>query len=76
MIQDEYDPVIDFSWYYYIGRAKLMLTDKETGHLTLAAFNRLYSHYKDVWDMEMQMALTHTTYKELYAKARKSEEWF
>lgn len=76
MIQDEYDPVIDFSWYYFIGRSKLCLTDKETGHLTLAAFNRLYKQYKDVWDMEMRMSHNNITYKELYAKARQSEEWF
>ena len=72
MIQDESDPVIDFSWFYFIGRVKLMLTDKETGRLTLTMFNKLYGHYKNTWDMEMRMSKANVTYKEL----QQDEEWF
>ena len=76
MIQDEYDPVIDFSWYWFIGKAKLNLTFKETGRLTLTMFNKLYKHYKDMWDMEMLLAQTKMTHEQAYNKAQKDEEWF
>lgn len=75
MIQDEVDPVIDFSWFYFIGRAKLRLTFEETGRLTLTMFNRLYSHYKDHWDMEMRLWKANMTYQEGFAKAQQEEEW-
>jgi hypothetical protein len=76
VIQDEYDPVIDFSWYWFIGKAKLNLTFKETGRLTLTMFNKLYKHYKDMWDMEMLLTQTKTTHEQAYNKAQKDEEWF
>lgn len=76
MIQDEYDPVIDFSWYWFIGRTKLGLTLKETGRLTLTMFNRLYGHYRDMWDMEMMLLQSKTTYAAAHSKAQKDEEWF
>ena len=76
MIQDESDPVIDFSWFYFIGRAKLMLTDKETGRLTMTTFNKLYGHYKDNFDLEMRMTHSNITYRELYLKTQQDEEWF
>lgn len=76
MIHDEADPVIDFSWFYFIGKTKLNLSLKETGRLTLNLFNRLYQHYKDNWDMEMIMAAAHTTYKTLYARSQQDDEWF
>ena len=68
--------IIDFSWFYFIGTAKLHLSIRETGRLTLTMFNRLYSHYKDNWDMEMILQATHTTYADAYRKQQKSEEWF
>ena len=76
MIQDESDPVIDFSWFYFIGRAKLNLTWHETGRLTLWMFNRLYQHYKDTWDMEMMLSAAHMTYKAAYIKSQEDDEWF
>ena len=76
MIHDEADPVIDFSWFYFIGKTKLNLSLKETGRLTLNLFNRLYQHYKDNWDMEMIMAAAHTTYKTLYTRSQQDDEWF
>jgi len=39
-------------------------------------FNKLYGHYKDVWDMEMIMAQSNTTYKKAYIKFQKDQEWF
>ena len=76
MIQDEYDPVIDFSWFWFIGKTRLGLSFHETGRLTLTMFNRLYGHYKDAWDMEMRLTQKNMTYREAYAKSQKDEEWF
>lgn len=76
MIHDEYDPVIDFSWFYFIGRTKLCLTIRETGRLTLTMFNKLYTHYKNTFDLEMRLKNANITYEEAYNKAQKDEEWF
>ena len=76
MIPDESDPVIDFSWFYFIGRCKLHLTFHETGRLTLKTFNKLYGHYKDDWDMEMQLTSARMTYAQIHRKSQESEEWF
>lgn len=76
MIQDEYEPVIDFSWFYFIGKTKLGLSFKETGRLTIKMFNRLYGHYKDTWDMEMRLSNANVTYREAHIKAQQDEEWF
>lgn len=76
MIHDESDPVVDFSWFYFIGKTKLMLSFKETGRLTITMFNRLYGHYKDTWDFEMMLTRTGTTHKDAYVRSQKSEEWF
>ena len=76
MIHDEYDPVIDFSWFYFIGRTKLCLTIRETGRLTLTMFNKLYTHYKNTFDLEMRLKNANITDEEAYNKAQKEEEWF
>lgn len=77
MIQEgeEYEPT-DFSWFYFIGCAKLGLTIKEVGRLTVSMFSRLYSHYKDTWSFEMRMTNQNMTYSEAIAKAQKAQEWF
>ena len=76
MIQDEVDPVIDFSWYWFIGRTKLHLTFKETGKLTLWMFNKLYDHYKSDFDLEMRLKNANVTYAEAYRKAQERDDWF
>ena len=76
MIQDESDPVIDFSWFYFIGKTKLNLSFKETGRLTLKMFNKLLGHYKDNWDYEMRLSQANMTYREAFIKSQKDEEWF
>ena len=76
MIQDEVDPVIDFSWFWFIGKTKMHLSFKETGRLTLTMFNKLYSHYKDTFDLEMRLYNSNMTYAEAHAKALKDAEWF
>ena len=76
MIQDEPNPVIDFSWFYFIGKAKLNLSFKETGRLTLTMFNKLYGHYKDNWDFEMKLSNANMTYKDAYVRAQQEDEWF
>lgn len=68
--------MIDFSWFYFIGKSKLGLSFSETGRLTLTLFNKLYQHYKDNFDLELMLEKTATTYEKLRKKARKSEEWF
>lgn len=76
MIPDDADPVIDFSWYYFIGRSKLGLTHTETGRITLTLFNKLYKHYKNTFDFELRLRQTNTTYEEAYKKSNDAEEWF
>ena len=76
MIQDEYEPVIDFSWLYFIGKTKLGLSFKETGRLTIKMFNKLYGHYKDTWDYEMRLSKSNMTYREAFIKSQQDEEWF
>ena len=75
MIQDECDPVIDFSWFYFIGKTKLNLSFKETGRLTIRLFNKLYGHYKNDWDFEMRLRKGNMTYAEAFIKAQEDEEW-
>lgn len=75
MIQDESDPVIDFSWFYFIGKTKLNLSFKETGRLTLTMFNKLYGHYKSNWDYEMRLSKANMTYAEAFIKSQEDEEW-
>jgi len=75
VIQDECDPVIDFSWFWFIGKTKLNLSFKETGRLTITMFNKLYGHYKDNWDAEMRMTQANVTYAESFIKAQENEEW-
>ena len=76
MIQDESDPVIDFSWFYFIGKTRLGLSFHETGRLTLTMFNKLYGHYKDMWDLEMRLTNANKTYRQAFAESQKAEEWF
>ena len=75
MIEDE-PIVIDFGYLDYIGRVKLKLKEGETGRLTLKQFNKMYSYYKNDFDLEMFMTATHTTYAKLKAKEHQSESWF
>lgn len=53
-----------------------MLGDKESGRLTLRQFRSLYQVYKDTFDLELLMLLSHNTYASLKAKAEKDDEWF
>lgn len=71
---DEYEP-IDFSWFYFIGCAKLGLSVKEVGRLTLSMFSKLYNHYKDTWSLEMVLTHKGQTYQEAIAEAKRKEEW-
>lgn len=75
MIQDEVDPVIDFSWFYFIGKAKLNLSFHETGRLTVTMFNKLYGHYKNNWDFEMKLTAAGMTYRAAFLKSQQDEEW-
>lgn len=78
MIPDDEDinPVIDFSWYYFIGKTRLGLSFRETGRITLRLFNKLYKHYKNAFDFEMRLKATNTTYEEAHQKANDAQEWF
>lgn len=72
---DEPEP-IDFTWFYFIGKAKLNLSFKETGRLTLTTFNKFFGHYKSLWSMEMRLTQANMTYEEAYNKSQQDEEWF
>ena len=78
MIPDdaERDPVIDFSWFYFIGRTKLGLTLRETGRITLTLFNKLYMHYRNSFDYELMLQKLGKTYAEADQAANDAEEWF
>ena len=67
--------MIDFSWFYFIGKTKLGLSFKETGRLTIRIFNKLYQHYKDDWDLEMLMFKSNKTYKGIKEKQNEDEYW-
>ena len=73
----DYDPTINFAWYYFIGRTRLGLSsDKEVGRLTLRRFRALYQAYKDTFDIETQLRAKGSTYAMLEAQALQEEEWF
>jgi hypothetical protein len=77
VIHDEVeDPVIDFTWFWFIGKTKLGLSFKQTGWLTLAMFSKLYQHYKNNFDTEMRLTKANMTYAEAEIKSQKEEEWF
>lgn len=56
--------------------SRLKFSFKETGRLTLSAFLKFYENYQNLFDLEMALQNTKTTYKQLKIKVRKSEEWF
>lgn len=56
--------------------SRLKFSFKETGKLTLSAFLKFYENYQNLFDLEMTLQNTKTTYKQLKIKVRKSEEWF
>ena len=73
----DYDPSINFAWYYFMGRTRLGLSsDKDVGRLTLRRFRDLYQAYKDTFDIETQLRASGSTYAKLEAKAESDEEWF
>lgn len=74
-ITDDPEPM-DFSWFWFVGKAKLNLSFKETGRLTLRMFGKLYQHYKDDHDLEMRLWKTDKTYADAHRKAQQDEEWF
>jgi len=39
-------------------------------------FIALYDEYKEMFDLELILALSRTTYKELKKKQERSQEWF
>lgn len=72
----DYDPTINFAWYYFIGRTRLGLSsDKEVGRLTLRRFRELYQAYKDTFDIETQLMASGSTYAKLEARSMSEEEW-
>lgn len=73
----DYDPTINFAWYYFIGRTRLGLSsDKEVGRLTLRRFRALYQAYKNTFDIETKLRANGSTYAWFEAQARQEEEWF
>ena len=74
--ESDEDPVIDFTWVYFIGMCKLRFSQKEVGRLTWAAFQKLYQHYKDDFDMELVMRSKGKTYAFFAAQASECEDAF
>ncbi len=44
--------------------------------LTIKKFNNLFSHYKNMFDLEMQLKAANMTYRKYYSKIQKQDEWF
>lgn len=44
--------------------------------MTYCLFNKLYQHYKDVFDLELRLKTRDMTYRELYKKSQQEDEWF
>lgn len=74
--EDDEEIPIDFSWYWFFGKAKLNLSFKETGRLTLRMFSKLYQHYKDNFDIEMRLKNANVTYEDAFKEQQEDEEWF
>lgn len=73
----DYDPTINFAWYYFIGRTRLGLSsDKEVGRLTFRRFRALHQAYKDTFDIETYLRANGSTYAKLEAQSMSDEEWF
>lgn len=51
-------------------------TFKEVGRLTIRIFMKFYHNYQDNFDLEMRLRNANVTYKELYERQMKEEEWF
>ena len=73
--EDEIEP-LDFSWIVFVGLKNLNLKPKETMRLTLVQFARLYKHYKNQFDTELSLLLTHTTYAQAARRAARNEDYF
>ena len=75
MIEGEESQPIDFTFFYFVGKTKLNLSFKETGRLTYRLFSKLYQHYKNNFDLELQMKIKNVTYGELYNRQQQEDEW-
>lgn len=41
----------------------------------MTMFNKLYGHYKYMWDLEMRLTHYNMTHEEAYQKSQRDEEW-
>ena len=48
----------------------------KVGRLTLTLLNKLYKHYKDIFDMELRLTNANMTYEEALNKREQEQEWF
>jgi len=60
---------------YYIGSAKLNLTLKEVGRLTMKQFLEMYQAYKDTFDFELMLSVTRKTYESVRREQERSMNW-
>lgn len=67
---------IDFTWFYIVGVKNLNLSYKQVGRLTLRLFNKLHQQYKNLFDLEMHLYKSGTSYAQLKAKAQQNQFWF
>lgn len=38
-------------------------------------FNKLYGHYKKMWDFEMKLSNANMTHEQWFIKSQQDEEW-
>jgi hypothetical protein len=53
----------------------LGFSEKEIGRMTLRKFKKLYSHYKNNFDLELSMRIKGVTYAKYEEIAMQEEEW-
>lgn len=58
-----------------MGHTILNFSEKEIGRMTLRKFMKLYSHYKNNFDIEMQLKKGGITYAKLNELQIQDEEW-
>lgn len=58
-----------------MGHTLLHYSEKEVGRMTLRKFMKLYGHYKNTFDLEMNMRAKGITYAKLAELQIEDEEW-
>lgn len=67
---------INFSWIYAVCLTRLNIPYKQIGRLTYSQFDALYCEYKNLFDLEMLLTQSKTTYEKMEKQAIDEAGWF